>query len=721
MSPLPDMGFTLTGAWWWSLPLPLAIWFAWAVYAATRPPVPDRARRWLWTLRASSFGILLLLLTAPLATYLMRRAHRPQLVTLLDTSPSMAVEDEGQTRLDRGRQALRGALGRALGEGPVIAFAGRPYALAPDTLSKVVPVGHATDLAAALASAAKAVSDRQRVAGIVLISDGRHNLGDDPVATAGELGVPIFALGVGSDRTLADIQVVTAQPTGPTFAGRPAELQVSLRGSGYAGQPVGMRISEGDSVLAATEVTLGGDGQVTEVTARLAPLEAGAHVIRVASPALPGELNADNNEALVFLQVLQERAAVLLAAGGPGPEYAFLRRTLATDSTLTLGTLVARDGSRPHGDASALATLDQWDAVVLVDPGAELAEAWAEPLHAHLRRGGGLLLVAGSRTFESWTDDGPVSRLLPLQPGTPGRVLTAGSLASAPGRMAHPVGRALDRASGSDAGGSGERQDPWVRLPPLLAHLAGPRPAAGATVLLQSEDGVPVVVAGAVSGGKVIAALGSGFWRLDLLASGGGDGPQHIRGLWRDAVRWLSLPSRSGRVRASPDNPLYRAGQAATLTVEVYDELSRPLDGARIEASVEPSGRRTTAEGIGVGRYRVSWPGLAPGDYTYRVVASLARAPIGQDEGQFVVETHTLEAADQRADPQLLAAIARASGGAYRPLDSWPDLEDQLRPPPQLVTEEQQLGLEIRQPAWLGLIVALLTVEWLLRKRYGML
>lgn len=724
MNALLDTGLTITGQWRWVALIPLAAWYARSVYVRTRPAVPKPTARTLWVLRAVSLAIVLLLLSQPIATYLLRRALRPLVVTLLDTSPSMAVEENGQTRLGAARQALLGALGEHLGEGPSLGFAGRSYPLALDTLSRVVPHGHATDLAGALASATRTIQNRRLLAGVVLISDGRHNLGEDPVATAEQLGIPVFALGLGSEQAPADVQVTSAAVAGPVFAGQAAQVTVALRSWGFADRPVSLRAVEQGTELATEVMQLGADGQVSMASLRLPPLEAGRHMIRVQLPQLGGELSADNNEALVSLEVRQDRARVLLLAGGPGPEVSFLRRTLEMDSTLALTTRVLRDDATFYGaeDAHGSTALDGLDAVVLIEPGVELGGGpWGPSLQSLLRRGGGLLIVAGSRTLAAWADGSAMPDLLPLRASSPGRVVAGGSLAAAPGRAAHPLGRALDADPAVDPVPRADGDDPWRRLPPLLAHLVGPGPAAGATVLLQSEDGAPVVVAGAVGGGRVVAALGAGFWRLDLLASGAGDGPTRMRTLWRDTVRWLCLATPSGRVRVSSDNPVYRAGQAATLSVEVYDELSKPLDGARVEATLEPSGRTTAAEAVGAGRYRTTWPGLAPGEYSCRVEAYLGNTSIGRDEGRFVIEPHTVEADDQRVDPTLLAAIAQASGGAYRPLDRWSELREQLRPPPRLVRGEQHVGVEIQQPAWLAAIVALLTIEWLLRKRNGML
>ena len=75
----------------------------------------------------------------------------------------------------------------------------------------------------------------------------------------------------------------------------------------------------------------------------------------------------------------------------------------------------------------------------------------------------------------------------------------------------------------------------------------------------------------------------------------------------------------------------------------------------------------------------------------------------------------------RKPERAAVAAIAGASGGEYRELERWAELAHVLRPLPVLVREQQRLGAEIRHVLWLLLLTVLLTAEWILRQRSGML
>ena len=129
-------------------------------------------------------------------------------------------------------------------------------------------------------------------------------------------------------------------------------------------------------------------------------------------------------------------------------------------------------------------------------------------------------------------------------------------------------------------------------------------------------------------------------------------------------------------------------------------------------------GREVPLREEGGGRYGGSLGGLEPGDYSYRAEARMGDVLIGADEGGFLVERHSIESVDLRADKVLLDEIARRSGGEYRSLGQWRDLPALLPLQKRLVEKAHTL------PLWgptCPLVLVLLGIEWGLRKRRGMI
>ena len=702
-------GWSLDGVWLWLLLVPVLAWLGRWIYRRTRPAVDPATGRLLWVLRAAALAMILLVLAEPLLSWLARGARRPVVVALLDTSASMNVVEQGSSRLQRAVEVLGGGLRDDLRDAVVRGFSGSPYPVALDTLSRVAAAGWSTDLAAALVAAEDAVPEGRTLGGVLLVSDGRHNLGEDPAALAASLGVPVYALGTGSGDPAADVQLLSAAAPEAAFAGRPLRLRLSLRSWGYQGRAAQVSVSTEEEQLVSSRVVLGADGQVLPADLELPPLAAGPHLLTVAVGGLDGELTGQNNRRLLSLHLRRHRLRVLLAAGGPGAEAAFLRRALAADSSLQVTARIRRDGRSFYGGEPLPESLEGWDCLVLVDPDPELAAALGG-IEGFLRSGRGLLVFAGSRLLRA---PGPLDRLLPLSGGRPAVIEATGDpVEAAPEGRGHPLGRLLAQTAAGDS---------WRGWPPLAGTLRAGRPGPGSRLLLRTSAGDPVLVAGSVGPGRVLVAAGTGFWRLGLLAAGLGEQARSLRAFWPAAVRWLAAASAEGRVRSSPESPVYRAGEPAAVVAEVYDQLNEPVDSARVSIRLGPDGRESAMEPAGAGRFRAAWTGLEAGEYTYEVQASHEGAALGRSGGRFVVESHSVEAVDLRADPGLLAEIAALSGGEYRPLEAWRDLRARLRPPPRVVPEERRLAVEVDQYLWLSLAALLLAGEWVIRKRGGML
>ena len=665
----------------------------------------------LVVLRGAAVALLAMVLCEPVLTWWHQQVIRPLVLVLVDTSPSMRVAEGPVTRLqqaatvlgDEGWSAsLQQAEVRAWG------FAESAYPLALDTVAVASTRGQATDIGRALATSLEAVAERERVQGVVLFSDGGHNLGRDPAQLSAELGVPVYALGVGGAEVPVDVQLVDVCTAETGYVGQRQQIDAKVRSWGYEGQRVEIQLYEGERLLQKQSLLLEGDGQVQRVSFAVTPQQAGPRIFRVVVAPTAGEFATADNEALAFTRILAGRPRVLILAAGPSEDLAFLRRSLSADSSWVVEALIQREPDAFYGGAWNAAVLQGWDVVLLVNPGAWLLNGPpAAALVQHVHAGAGLLVVGGSKMARAWRSDSPLAALLPLQvagpvPFVPGEVL----LRISPAGRHHPVVR---QPAGVD--------DPWLKLPPLPGYFRTAQQRPGTTVLIESVGGEPVIAAGAYGEGKVIATLSASFWRLDLMSSGVDGRPQTIRTFWRDATKWLALDAPSGRVRASTERPVYRAGEEVVFAVQVFDELLKPQSGARVQVAL--AGREAfDLQSQGAGHYRGVASGLAPGTYEYEVRASVDQAAVVV--GRFVVEEYSIELGDLRADPLLLGELARASGGRAYPLADWEDMLEQLAPRKRWVEKAEVLPLW--GPLWPALLaVALLAAEWFGRKRSGMI
>ena len=707
------------------LAVPPLLAFAYWVYSRTLP-APPRGRAWLLrVLRGIVLAACLLLIAEPFLEIARKQAVRPVLAALLDRSRSMAVEAGGDSRISRALDLLRGdrfsGLRRAM-RVEAFAFSVDAEPVSLDTVAATR--GEATDISRALAAAVEGRTGQDEVAAILLLSDGAHNSGADPVAVAAELGVPVHAVGIGSESEQPrDLQVLSAAAPAMAFVGQPFPVRVEIRGWGVD-RPVTVRLSENGRELAAVEAAVPPGGQPGSFELSHVPEAAGPRLYEVSLPALPGEFSRANNRQLLPVTVQPGRVRVEVLAGAPGPELIFPLRALQADSTLTVSSAVLRNETEFYGGVSFAAAADRIgaaDVLFLVDPPPQLLEGLSGAVTRHLEGGNGLLMVVGPESLEGLVPGSRAARWLPLSVPR-GAALRAGPAAvalTAAGRS-HPVLLVGPGAAAAEnrPGTRGLSAAAWTRLPPISGVLPGLQPKPGSEVLLES-GGVPVVAWGMHAGGRVIAAVGTGFWRLDFAAAGAGETPESIRELWRNAVKWLAEARRGGRVRAAPERPVYRSGEEVAVYVAVFDELMRPLPGAEVTAVVA-GGSPKVLQPQGDGRHRGVWTGLEVGAHTVAVEARWNGAEVGRDSVEFVVDAYSLESSDVRPDHRLLRRVAAASGGEFVEAEDWNAALQRLETPPRLTSETTRF--EPWGRSWvLAVLVAALAAEWVLRKRGGML
>lgn len=725
MSEWLDIDAGLDGSGLLLLAVPPLVAFAYWVYSRTLP-APSSGRAWLLrVLRGVVLVTCLLLIADPFLEIARKQAVRPVLAALLDRSRSMAVEAGGNSRLSKALDLLRGdrfsRLRRTM-RVETLAFAGDAGRVSLDTVD--VTGGEATDISRALTAAVEGRTGQDEVSAILLLSDGAHNSGVDPVGVAGELGVPVYAVAIGSESEQPrDVQVVSAEAPATAFAGQPFPVRVEVRGWGVD-EPVTLRLSENGRELAAVEAAIPPGGQPASFELSHVPEAAGPRLYEVSLPALPGEFTRDNNRRLLPVTVQPDRVRVEVFAGAPGPELTFPLRALQSDSTLAVNSAVLRNESEFYGGVSFAAAAERAvaaDVLFLVDPPPLLLERLSAAVTRHLEAGSGLLIVLGPRCLEGW-DRGPQGvGWLPLSVPQ-GAVLAAGPAAVAvtPAGRSHPV-----LLVGSGPAGSGNRSGSrdlsaasWLRLPPISGVVPGLRPKPGSEVLLES-GGVPVAAWGMHAAGRVIAAAGSGFWRLDFAAAGAGENPETIREFWRNAVKWLAEARPGGRVRAAPERPVYRSGEEVAVNVTVFDELMRPLPGAEVAAAV--AGRSPQVlQPQGDGRHRGAWAGLGVGTHAVTAEARWNGETVGRDSVGFVVDAYSLESSDVRPDHRLLRRVAAASGGGYVAVEDWGAAVERLETPPRLISETTRFE-PWGSPWILAVLVAALAAEWVVRKGGGML
>ena len=152
------------------------------------------------------------------------------------------------------------------------------------------------------------------------MTDGINTEGP-PLAEAAEYarrrGVPLYFVGLGSDRPERDLRLSDLMVDDVVFVDDVVNFECRLTADGFQGRkvPVVLREKGKPAVLAKVEVTAGPDGQPQQVRLPYRPTRTGQFEYVVEAVPQEGELQTENNRQTRTVEVRKEKIRVLLVAG----------------------------------------------------------------------------------------------------------------------------------------------------------------------------------------------------------------------------------------------------------------------------------------------------------------------------------------------------------------------------------------------------------------------
>jgi len=715
----------------WAVPLVLvAIALSVWAYRFVLPPLSPGSRRLLFALRVLPFLALILLLVRPILSSPEPGGGR-EIVVLEDRSLSMDLPsaDARRTRAEVARRAADDVARRLGGRYRVqrYVFASEARPAASDS------AGRLDRASTALGDAIASLSGREGLAGVVVVSDGVANRGRDPVQAARELGRPVSAVTVeGSRGWNASIEEVAVNPT--ARAGQATPIAVRVRHTGSGSRRAKLVVTEGTQVLAQRDVALppGGEEIVEEMT--IVPRRAGLAFYRVRLDAGPGEtIEADNRRAAVQT-VTPDRQRVLVLVPGPNWDWTWLKRALDADSSWAAEHALSRPGgwtALPALPARSVppagSALGRYAVVIAQGlSSGDASGALGTSLSEYVRRGGGLVL---------WSGEGAGGSALAALRGS---------------ALARAVGLEVGSASGElQPDPPGERLSDLVRIEEdaelVRRFFAGAPPVSGVSpiaaragdqVALTGGNGrAPLLLVRRVGRGRVLFVNGSGLWRWGFTGGDAAAAARYER-LWANALRLLSEPTQSEPLRVVAERPLLSRGEAIPVTGSLQDSRFQPVDGARVEATLEresdlPDAQKGAAAapsalpgairltGQGGGSYAGRWESLPPGRYRLRATSVGPGAQRATATSEFMVDDWSPEYLAAASDSQTLDRMAQASGGAAGTADQAASIAGKM-------SSRAAAGGKLREhrlwesPFFYLIALGLLSGEWFLRRKRGL-
>jgi len=609
--------------------------------------------------------------------------------------------------------------------------------------------------------------DAGQLRGIILISDGRQTVPGDISGAAqrlASLGVPVFSVPIGSRLPPRDLSIAAVDAPETVFLNDKATLRAIIGTSGFEGEPLTVRLEKDGVTVDQQSVTPFSDNAT--VTFSIPSDKPGRFDYKLVTEVQSGELRDDNNVRDVSLQVVDNKARVVVLEGDARWEFRYLLNLLERDKQVEPQTVLFRQPylnllNQPY-IASKLPVVDVFreqlartDLLIVgdVSPTQVDAGVWEMIEQAVTRDGLTLVVIPGRRDMPHSFQSPALSALLPV---TDFRQRTAEQFLPTARDSDQTVYRLTLTPEAQSLAMFQLARDPRLKdssLPSLPGHpwIYGGTAKPGAAVWVTSSiSGVnvspePTLVHHDYGFGQVVWMGIDSTWRWRLRA-----GDEWHYKFWGQLIRWAARnKSAAGNddVRMTLSDVVVDQAETVEAVVRWNPRLVPQLQGAIIEVVAEPiepgdQGDPELQDELKAGavdsktvrlatslkpsseapeRYTGQLPKLSPG--AWRIQLKVTGGTLQMKEtvqSEILVRAQvSAELADVSCNRQLLKQLSDLSGGQMiEPFDS-EQLVSLIQPKEQTASKIQERTL---WDHWLLLLIffTLLTSEWVIRKLNGL-
>ena len=679
--------------------------------------VISRPRKaFLGTLRWASLFFLFLAMTNLVTDFVSFEYKKKDVLLLVDDSKSMSLKDASMARPAAVRYVLKSASFDTIEHYFKIDAVVFGEKILPhrniDSLRYDRP---GTDISAAVEKSLR-MDDYGRTAFAILISDGDYNMGGNPTNLVRNMTFPVYTIGIGDSTLPKDVIVRQVIPAPSMYAGKKSVVRAIIGSNGYGSALVTANLIDEGREVASETVTLPERGDV-EASFDYTPLTTGTHLLKVYVPPLSGEFSTKNNSASVSVDVRKGKYSILLVAGSPATDVAFLRRNIESSGDFELRVLVQRTGDTFYEKNAPAILAGSYDAAVLYDfPNDRSALTMSEVIGKLNRENLPYVYFAGSDF--SPRNVGQLPRLpfkvSMYQPGEYQVGISPLVGQDIPATL-QPVYSLVEANSSL--------------FPPLYYQRIDCAPTSGSEVLASPVmSGVkyssPVFLADPA--GRSAAFLAYGLWRLQLMSPISGLRNDFLKDFLAALLRTMISSGKQKLLTVRTDKSIYDPSETIHFNALLVGQDGKPVDRANVDLAVnEKNGKKISAiklSSVGKGAYTGNLSGLGEGRYEYVADATSGSTFAGADSGIVTVEPLNIEYIRTAMNVSLLRQIASVSGGMFFTPSQFVrngiNLEPSWKEPTE-ISQSRSFELLSSLPI-LAIVFVLLAIEWTMRKLWGL-
>lgn len=685
---------------WWVFPcLLLGCLYAWLLY---RHPsgLNKRLGYVLFALRTLAVFIILLLLLAPLVKTVSYQPQKPLVLILQDNSQSIKLFSTPKQVSPFGGD-LEGALTKlksSLGDNYEVHEFNFDRTLNNGLSNKFN--GKQTDIASAL----KQLNERyvnQNIGAVILATDGLYNQGTDPQYEARNIKSTIYTIALGDTTPRRDLLVADINYNKTAFLGNDFEIEVLTQAYQSKGETIRLTVTEDGRQVSNQSIAVNSDAFQKLVPVKLNADKKGIRKFNISIAPISNELSTQNNSETIYVDVLDARKKILLVYNNLHPDINVIKQDIENDKNYEVKTILLSD----------ISTIKPNDYSLII-------------LHQLSANNSGILQNVITKTkIPIWYMLGAQSNLQDFNTAQHSvKLITNG------GQMQEVFPQPVPEFLAFTLSDSARQK--LSAFPPLQAPFGNYSSGPGNQVLLKQKIGnistsYPLL-SFADEGGKRTATLtGEGLWRWQLAEYKTNNNHHALEELLTQSVQYLTANANHQQFRVYPTKSVFDEGENVIINAELYNDALELVNTPDVHMELTAqSGKKYSFLFTRNGQsYRLDAGTLPIDEYSYSANTKIGSKTFTAT-GQLTVKTLNLETRLSAANHRLLNNIAKQSGGQMLLPSQIDKLTGIIRKNDNIKTivyEAKHYDDLVDMKGVFVLILALLTTEWFIRKREGLI
>jgi len=566
--------------------------------------------------------------------------------------------------------------------------------------------GFETNLSSAFEQIRKIIPD-ERLNSVIIISDGVFTAGGNPLYPAKTLNCPVTTIGVGDTIQKKDAVIDNVLYNETAFIESITKITVRTNAFLLRDKSLTVDLIREGAVISSKEIEVKDNFQTDEINFEVKESNPVIVKYRVYIREIPDEITFKNNHYDFLINFIDNKINLLFISGGPGYDNSLISGILRRTSGFTTTVRTAKNGNEFYEGAIDYRSFTELSLIFILGyPTSQTGNEKAFELFAQIKSHNVPVVFFASRN----TDYKKLELMDEIIPFT----------------IARPMNESLFNPQIISTGDNpfNETAPELNNSPQIFKNQSVLQKTGSEVLMIDKTSGEPVYITRKTASANSTAFLGYGVWRWRLNFQKGNE--KTAEHFVQKSVGLTLQKERKTKFKLYAEKYVFDHTESITLIAEVYDENFQPVLNAGLKAKIFSGNKLITDKAefsISDSKYSSTIPKLPPGDYTVEAEAELNNIFYAKTETRFLVDTLINEFKLTKSNFDNLMKLSDNTGGSFlgpsAEIGKISELLTAIHEKNRALNSEYKT---YRFNLWenkyiLILIIALLAMEWFIRKR----